>query len=390
MYPHQVERLTAALERTAADALVAASAVNVAYVTGFRSAAHALDPATQVYAVFTRAGTGLVAPADEAAAIVAEGADVGHVACYGRFHLDVAEAQDAEGRRTANLASEAAATPADALARVLGALGVGNGRVSLDAARLPAAVAGALGARVAGLTLGDGSAALETARAVKGPYEIESLQQALGIAEEGLDALLGALRPGITEREAATVWAQEVRRRGATTFCAIVAFGPGSAVPTARPGDRPLRPRDLVRFEVGCALRGFHATVARMAVLGEPDARQQALVGAVDAALDTAIEAIRPGADGGSVRDAAVKAGRAAGLSGFDRHHVGHGVGLEPREAPWLAPDGAPLETGMVLAVQAPVYVVGRAGITIMETVLVTRKGAHPLNRSRRGLVVLD
>ena len=391
MYPHQVERLTAALEATAADALVATGAANVAYITGFRSAAQALDPSTEVYAVFAPSGTALVAPADEAAAVVVEGVEAGQVACYGRFHADASAVRDADGRHIAGLMAEATATPGDALARVLGALGVGAGRIVLDAARLPAAVAGALETRIAGLTVsGEGSAALAAARAVKSPYEIESVQQALGIAEEGLDAVLGVLRPSVTEREAAAVWEQEVRRRGGAPFCTIVAFGARSAVPTARPGDRPLRPRDLVRFEVGCALRGFHASVARMAVWGEPDARQQALVGGVLAALEGALDAIRPGARGDGVLDAALKTGRDAGLAELDRHRIGHGVGLEPREAPWLVRGGAPLEAGMVLAVETPHYVVGEAGITVMETVLVTRNGAHGLNRSHRGLVTLD
>lgn len=389
MYPHQVERLTAALEGMGTDALVAASAANVAYVTGFRSLARAVDPATEVYAVFARTGTGLVAPADEAAAIVMEGADADHVACYGTFHLDAAGARDAGGRRIAALLSEAAPTAADALVRVLERLGLGSGRVSLDAAGLPPAAARMLQARVASVSPGDAGAALAAARAIKSPYEIESLQQALGAAEEGLDAVLGMLGPGVTEREAAMVWQQEVRRRGAMPFCTIVAFGEGSALPTARPGNRSLRPRDLARFEVGCSLEGFHATVGRMAVMGEPADWQQALVGAVDVALEAAICAIRPGATGSDVLDAAVTAGRAAGLSAFDRHHVGHGVGLEPREQPWLAHDGAPLEMGMVVAVETPAYVLGRAGVSLIETVLVTRTGAHALNRSRRGLVVL-
>jgi Xaa-Pro aminopeptidase len=361
----------------------------VAYVTGVRSTAQALDPSTEVYAVFTRGGTGLVAPADEAAAIVAEAVDAGHVACYGTFPLDARDARDADDRRVVALVSGAAPTPADALARVLGGLGVGSGRVTLDAARVPSTVAGALGARIPGLTL-DGSPALTAARAVKSPHEIESIQKALGVAEEALDALLDALRTGITEREAASIWEQEVRRRGGAPVYAIVAFGRGSAVPTARPGDRALRPRDLVRFEVGCSLAGMHAAVARMAVLGEPDSRQQALVDAVDAALEAAIDAVRPGAAGGDALEAAVKAGRDAGVPGFDRHHVGHGVGLEPREEPWLVRGGMPLEIGMVLAVETPAYLLGEAGVALMETVLVTRNGARSLNRSRRGLVVLD
>jgi Xaa-Pro dipeptidase len=90
------------------------------------------------------------------------------------------------------------------------------------------------------------------------------------------------------------------------------------------------------------------------------------------------------------VFDTTIAAVRAAGLPAFDRHHVGHGIGLEAAEAPWLAPGGGALEMGMVLRVETPWYVVGEAGLNVKETVLITRTGAHVLNRSHRGLIVLD
>ena len=380
MYPHQTERLTAALEAGGLQALVAASPANVAYVTGFWSLARAVSPANETYAVVTHGGTALIVPAiDE---LAAEGADADHVVRYGRFVLDRGGRPPAGG--------EAAVDAAAAVGAALAALGVSSGRVGLDDERLPGARARILTERLAKFTLAPASPALSAARAVKSPYEIDCLQQALRIAEEAVNEVLAMLRPGVTEREAVVTFEHEIARRGAAPDCTIIAFGPDSAVPAPWPGDRALRQGDLVRFDLGCVVKGYRSDVARMAVMGEPTDRQQTLFDALHTGLEAALDAVRPGADGGSVFTAAVDAVRAAGLPGFDRHHVGHGIGLETVEAPWLAPGGGALEMGMVLRVETPYYVVAEAGLNVKDTALVTRSGAHVLNRSHRGLVVLD
>ena len=127
-----------------------------------------------------------------------------------------------------------------------------------------------------------------------------------------------------------------------------------------------------------------------MAVMGEPTTRQQATFDAIHAGLEAALDIVGPRASAADVFEAAVTATRKAGLPRFDRHHVGYGIGLEPAETPRLAPGGAALEMGMVLRVETPYYIVGETGLNVKETVLVTRTGSTPMNRSHRGLVVLD
>ena len=183
---------------------------------------------------------------------------------------------------------------------------------------------------------------------------------------------------------------REVIAQRATPYCTIVAFGPNSAVPAPWPTDRALRNGDLVRFDLGCSVKGYHSDVARMAVMGEPTSRQQAMFDALHTGLEAALDSVRPGVRGAEVFETAVTATRKAGLARFDRHHVGYGIGLEPAEPPRLAPGGPALEMGMVLRVETPYYVVGETGLNVKETVLVTRTGATPMNRSHRGLVVLD
>jgi Xaa-Pro dipeptidase len=378
VYPHQAERLTEALERGGLDVLVASSPANVAYVTGFWSLFRAVYPATPSYAVVARTGTALVVPTIDLPA--AEGA-ADHVLGFGRFVLE---------RREGGQPPVPHADAGAAVVAALEALGVRGGQIGLDDEQVPAAPAKALADRLSAFKLTSASAALAAARTVKSPYEIDCLQQALRIAEEGINTVLELLRPGVTEREAAVAFEHAVATKGATPYCTIIAFGPGSAVPAPWPDNRALRMGDLVRFDLGCVVKGYHSDVARMAVMGEPSAQQQETFDALHAGVETALAAVRPGAGGGDVFDAALAAVRAAGLAGFDRHHVGHGIGLEPAEAPRLAPGGDALEMGMVLRVETPYYVLGEAGLNLKETVLVTRTGAHSLNRSHRGLLVLD
>ena len=390
MYPHQAERLTAELERHRLDALVAASPANVAYVTGFTSLARRVYPDQESYAVVARGGTALVVPTMDVLAVLESDAAADHIACHGRFHLDVEGGRGETARRFAALVAEPAATAPGAVIEVLRALGVEGGRLGLDDARVPASTADALRERLGPFTVVPASEAFASARAVKGPFEIDALQRALHVAEEAINVVLALLAPGVTEREAVEAFEREVIAQGATPYCTIVAFGRNSAVPAPWPTDRALRAGDLVRFDLGCAVKGYHSDVARMAVMGEPTDRQQAIFDAVHAGLEAALDAVRPGVSGADVFDTAVAVTRKTGLPRFDRHHVGYGIGLEPAEPPRLAPGGEALETGMVLRVETPYYLVGEAGFNVKETVLVSRTGAQPMNRSHRGLVLLD
>ena len=387
MYPHQTERLDAALEASGADALVATSAPDVAYVTGFWSFSRGVYPA-DIAAVYSRSGTALVIPTIDAPALAAGEGAADHVACHGRFFVNLAERADEHARRAAQLAAEPAETAADALARVLEALGLRGARIGMDDGARPGTAA--IAARLSRFRLTPAAGAVARARAVKGPYEIDCLAQALRIAEEAIHAVLGDLKAGTTEREAVDLYERAVAARGATPYATIIAFGANAALPAAPAGDRALRPGDLVRFDLGCVFKGYRGDVARMAILGEPDVRAQRAYDAVEAGVQAALDAIRPGVEGGAVFEAAVAAVRDAGLPAFRRHHVGHGIGLEPAEAPWLRPGGETLEAGMVLRAETPYYELGAFGVNVKETALVTRSGATVVNRSHRGLVLLD
>lgn len=390
MYPHQAQRLAEALSEGGLEAVVASSPENVAYVTGFRSLTEAIFHTPQ-FAVFTRSGTALVTPAIDPPTIVAEGIDVDHVVPFGGFRTAAADPPPPETKRVLDILAARVASPADGVAAALERLGAAGGGVGVDESRLTSAQWEALEARLAGWRLVPAAARLLAARRVKSPYEIESLQRALHLVEEALNTVIQTLEAGTTERQAAAAFATALIERGGTPMPALVAAGGGTAVPAPWPGDRALRRGDLIRLDVGGVYRGYHASVARMAVLGEPRAEHEAAFEAVEAALEAAIDTVRPGVPASAVHAAAVTAARAAGLPRFERYHVGHGIGLEPYERPKLAAGiDTRLEAGEILRIETPYVELGAYGLNVRETILVTTGGARVLNRSARGLCILD
>jgi Xaa-Pro aminopeptidase len=391
MYPHQTDRLTTVLDREGLDALIASAPENIAYVTGFRSLPQSVYRRTPLFAVFTRRDSALVLPAIEVAAAAAAGVDAGHVIPYGEFFFDFDERPGDVGRLIREWTARAAASAADALAAALDALDVRRGAVGLDDGYLAFDAWHRAGERLAPLKVVAAGTFFTEARRVKGPYELECLQRALHLSEEALNALIQDLRPGMTEREATTLYEKAVLDRGGVPSLSIVAFGDRSAIPAPWPSDRALRTNEIVRLEVGAVYNGYHANVARTAIAGDALARPEALHRAIQTGVEAAIDTITTGVRADHVFDAAVAATRAAGLPEYRRHHVGHGIGLEPFEPPTVAAgEDTELEAGMVLRVETPYYLVGWGGMSVMETVLVMQKGSRVMNRSARGLILLD
>src|SRR5262249_34643713 len=283
--PHQAERLTEALTRAGVDALVATTPANVAYVSGFRG----LNPASgdsSRFALFSREGTALVLPADDVAAMSADPLDVDHVVCFGECSCTFPQPEHATTRRVHAVLDARVARPADALAAALEQLGIRRGSAGLDERGLGHEEWERLTVRLGGIDVVPAAQHLATARRVKAPYEIESLAHALRIAEEALDVVIQTLDRGMSERDAATLYATEALKRGAWPRPAVVAMADHTAIPTPRPTDRALRKGDLVRFDVGCRYKGYHGRVGRIAVLGDPTPIQESTARALHAGMD--------------------------------------------------------------------------------------------------------
>ena len=234
--------------------------------------------------------------------------------------------------------------------------------------------------------------AVRQARAVKSPAELALLRRAQREAEAVLDAFLGELRPGMTEREAhhrlvALIYAEP--RLDGPSFDPIVAAGPSAWAPHSRYTDRKLRRRDAVMIDMGVRYRGYCSDMTRTVFLGEPTKAMREVYAIVVEAQRRAIAAIRAGVAGRDVDAAARDLIRERGYGEAFAHGLGHGIGLEVHEPPGLSGSKAPLEEGMVVTVEPGIYLQGRFGVRIEDTVVVTAGACRSLTRAPTSLAVV-
>jgi Xaa-Pro dipeptidase len=394
MDAHRRTRLTQVLEREGLDALVATSPENVPYVTGFRSMAHTLFRGLELYGVFTRSGVGLVVPFIDTAGVAADGIACDRIACYGKFFFNYDDDPGEIGRRVKALTGTPAASPADALAGILADLGADPAtkgtRIGLDESGTFPATWSRLTERLAPATVAPGYQAFRAARMVKSAEEIGYLERAALIAEDGVAAVLGMLKPGVTEREAVEVYELEIIRRGANPFFTVITIGERAALADVYPSDRAVKPGDLIRFDLGCLYKSYRSDISRTAVCGTPTAKQARYYGAILAGEKAAIAAMKPGVPASRIFEIGMRVTRESGLPHYERTHVGHGIGLDPYDPPTLnASMETPLEPGMVFCVETPYYEHGWGGVQVEDAVEITASGVRRMTRSSQDLQII-
>jgi Xaa-Pro aminopeptidase len=241
------------------------------------------------------------------------------------------------------------------------------------------------------------SGTVEALREVKDAGEVALLRLACEAADAALTDLVdrGALRPGRTEREVGRDLEALMLDHGAdaASFETIVAAGANSAIPHHRPTDAVLAPGDLVKIDFGALVAGYHSDMTRTFVLGPAADWQRELYELVADAQRAGRVALRPD---DRLRDVDAAARRVIGDAGYGEcfgHGLGHGVGLRIHEAPGInaAADGT-LLAGAVVTVEPGVYLPGRGGVRIEDTLVVAdtpRQNPELLTQFPKELTVL-
>lgn len=231
---------------------------------------------------------------------------------------------------------------------------------------------------------------IEKLRAVKDDAEIAALERACDISVQALRGLLDAGNfTGRTERQVARDLEQRMFDLGAeaVAFGTILASGPNSAIPHHRPTDRVLEPGDFVKIDFGARVDGYHADCTRTFVIGPPSDWQQEVHGAVQESQAAGVAALRVGLPMSDCDHAARDVLKEAGLLKYFTTGIGHGVGLEIHEQPFIGRRGTtPLSAGTAVTVEPGVYVAGRGGVRIEDTVVVGETGSRVLTELPRDL----
>ncbi len=361
MHAARRERLRAVLAGRGADAVLISNLVNVRYLTGLASS-----------------NAAFLLPAD----------GPGVLATDARYAL-------AATRDGPDLELTVNRLPEQALAAL--AAGRGLGRLAFEAQEVTVERHAALVEATPGATFIPLGRAVEGLRVVKDEDEIALLAQACAITSAALDEVLPRICPGLTERDVATALERAMSDRGAEgpAFDTIVASGPHGAIPHHVPTSRELSPGDLVTVDFGARYGGYHADMTRTLAVGEPAAWQRDIYALVAAAQQAGMAAATVGADVAEVDGAARRLIEEAGHGEHFTHGLGHGVGLEIHEAPIMGHGKTGrLEDRVPITVEPGIYLPGRGGVRIEDT-LVVRAGAETavprelLTTTTRELLVL-
>ncbi|HZS94654.1 MAG TPA: Xaa-Pro peptidase family protein [Chloroflexota bacterium] len=227
---------------------------------------------------------------------------------------------------------------------------------------------------------------LSAMRMRKEPEEIDLLRANAAQADAAMGAAWSAIRPGVTELDVARAVGEAFDAAGAQRHgLGIVGSGPNGAFPHHATSDRVIQPGDAIVIDIGASSDKYNSDITRMAYVGEPTDEYLKVHETVDAAVRAAIAAAKPGVRAGAVDDAARQVITDAGYGEYFTHRVGHGIGLQGHEPPYMtASNDLPLEKGMTFSIEPGIYLPGKFGVRLEEIVVVTDDGVEVLSRLPR------
>ena len=238
---------------------------------------------------------------------------------------------------------------------------------------------------------------VEQMRWVKTPEEIALIERAAAYADFCLDIVRAQagdiVSAGGTELDilsaCLTATLDKMIAEAGATFgrrglkvTGTVHSGPRAALPHGEPIERRPQPGETLIAGIGAMVGGYHAESGVTFILGDASAEQMRIIAAMSACDAAAVAALQPGVPCADVNDAALAALRDAGLGAAIRHRIGHGMGLQGHEGPWLAPgDRTPLVPGMVFSNEPGVYRPDVDGYRTINSMIVTGGAARVVSR---------
>jgi Xaa-Pro aminopeptidase len=363
-YPQRLERLRATLDASALDGLLVSQPESRFYLSGY--AGHDLPPRDSAgYLLVTRSRAVLLTDPRTTEQAERDAPD---------FEIS-----------TYDPGSRAPQAIAEAIGKS------GGRRFGFESIHLPYAVWAQVKAGLpSGTELVPSDRIVDDLRVVKDAEELGCLQEAVDVLDRCLAHVLRRIEPGLTERQVARMVELYLSEHAdGTSFPSIVASGPNASVPHAVPSDRRIEEGELLKIDIGARARGYCSDMTRTVCIGEPrDSRLVELHALVLEAQAHAEANVRPGMTGREADALSRDVIARAGYGDAFKHSLGHGIGLEVHEPPWLSQvrGDEPLRPGMVFSVEPGVYLPGWGGVRIEDLVVLEESGARVLCHSPRTL----
>ena len=244
-----------------------------------------------------------------------------------------------------------------------------------------------------GARLVNGTPVVNELRRVKSPRELELMTSAAKIVDDTMVAVVDKVEPGVTMSELVEEVEHQMRIRGSKcpSFPThIFSYGyEQSHDSTTASGVEPIAEGEAVMFDFGAVYAGYCSDFGRTIVCGEPHPEYEWAYGVMRAAQEAGRAAAVPGALACEVNAACRAPIEEAGLGEFFRHRMGHGIGLDIHEQPFISvEDTTPLEAGMTFTDEPSLLWDGHFGVRIEDVVVCAEGGGRVLNTLSGEMVV--
>jgi len=395
------ERLLALMDKFDLAGVVAATPENIFYLSGHASWSQNgyRYGGSQVYVVYPRdpaQSPALLIPSGDAAYAGLDEVWLKEAYIYGRPRKaivpDPNKLCQAEKRvLEINESEPKGPTPEKALAQLIKDKGMGRGRIGMDHFAIPITQYEKIRANLPEATLLPASMFFRRVRMIKTPEEIHRLREAAEVNEEAINSMLRACRPRVTESELASIYKGEIAKAGGQVYWMHMNISRGGNSPVLK--DNVLQKGDIFRVDMGISINGYHADVCKSGSVGaEPTDAHRKRYDAIQAGVLKAVEALKPGALNQELFEAMVAGVRANGIPDYQNFFVGHTIGLEAREFPFLLgpaeeiddpflpnTSNVPMEPGMTVNLEASSQVMGWGSVQVEYTLTVTPNGHEHL-----------
>ena len=233
---------------------------------------------------------------------------------------------------------------------------------------------------------------LTSLRAVKEPYELKATRKASNIADRAFADLLSYIKPGVTEKELAARLESNMLLLGSEekSFTTIVASGRRSAMPHGTASPKVIEAGDFVTFDFGAVWEGYHSDITRTVVVGKASQAQKDFYNLILEGQKLGVSLVKAGVSRREVDFAVRNYFARYHVSQYFTHSLGHGTGLEIHEQPVLSPKSTGvLEENMIVTVEPGLYIEGKFGVRIEDSVAVTANGCEILTKTPKELMEL-
>mgnify|MGYP005767631343 FL=1 len=230
---------------------------------------------------------------------------------------------------------------------------------------------------------------IEKQRMIKDEDEIRNIEKACEITDNCFSYLLNYIKPGMTEKQIANEIEDYYKQRtDGLSFDTIVASGENTSKPHAVPTNRKIQEKDIITIDMGCKVNGYCSDMTRTIFVGEVP---EEIKPVYDLVLKNQVQTLEAYKDGASTRLLTKMVENDFKLNNYDLiHSLGHGVGLEIHESPYVSySSDTQLRENMVVTDEPGIYIPGKFGVRIEDTVQITKFGCISLTKSEKNYIII-